>query len=129
MYCIMADVRESEGKLKCFEEFQFPYAQIPFRSRVVIYAAGLVGKAFYAQLKESGYADLVLWVDQNWKNIGAELGVEAVERIADIPYDYLIIAIDSRRIADSIRKTLMGMNVPEKKIVWDEYRKKRNCLR
>jgi len=55
--------------------------------------------------------------------------VEAVERISDIPYDYLIIAIDSKRIADSIRKALMGMNVPEKKIVWDEYRKKRNCLR
>lgn len=126
IYCIMAEARESEGKLKCFEAFQFPYAQIPFRSRVVIYAAGLVGKAFYGQLIESRYADIVLWVDQNWEKIDAELGVQAVERIADVQYDYLLIAIESERTAEKIRETLLGMQVPEQKIVWDEYRKKRN---
>lgn len=123
---IMKDVREDEERLKCFEEFQFPYEQVPFRSRVVLYAAGRVGKAFYAQMKESKYADIVLWVDQNWKKLEKESGVEAVEKIADTRYDYLIIAIDKKAIADKVREMLMKMNVPENKIVWDEYWKKQN---
>lgn len=123
---IMKEAREKEGELECFKEFQFPYAQIPFRSEVVIYAAGMVGKAFYSQLKASRYADLVLWVDRNWGNIGKEFEVKAVEEIVDVKYDYVIIAIDSKRTADRIRETLIRMHVPESKIVWDEYRKKQN---
>lgn len=124
--CIMKDVRESEEKFKCFESFQFPYTQVPFRSKVVIYAAGMVGKAFYGQLRASKYADLVLWVDQDWKKIDAKLGVQAVERITDTEYDYVIIAIDNEVIADKISKTLLQMNVLQSKIVWEEYRKKQN---
>lgn len=124
--CIMMDVRENDEKLRCFEEFQFPYAQVPFQSRIVIYAAGMVGKAFHAQLKASKYAEVVLWVDQNWKRAEKSLGIGAVEEIMHTKYDYLIIAIDSKTIADKIRENLIQMHVPEKKIVWDEYRKKRN---
>lgn len=124
--CIMMDIRESGEKLRCFEEFQFPYAQVPFQSKIVIYAAGMVGKAFHAQLKASKYADIVLWVDQNWKDAERGLGIEAVEKVIDSRYDYLIIAIDSKKTADKIRENLIQMHVPENKIVWDEYRKKRN---
>lgn len=122
----MMDIRESGEKLRCFEEFQFPYAQVPFQSKIVIYAAGMVGKAFHAQLKASKYADIVLWVDQNWKDAERGLGIEAVEKVIDSRYDYLIIAIDSKKTADKIRENLIQMHVPENKIVWDEYRKKRN---
>ena len=54
------------------------------------------------------------------------LGIEAVEKVIDSRYDYLIIAIDSKKTADKIRENLIQMHVPENKIVWDEYRKKRN---
>lgn len=123
---ITIDVREGEERFKCFDSFQFPYGQIPFRSRVAIYGAGMVGKAFYGQLKASRYANLVLWVDRNWKNIDAGFGIEAVERIGEAEYDYLIIAIDNERTAERIKETLIQMHVPENKIVWDEYRKKQN---
>lgn len=124
---IMQEVRECEGKLKCFDEFQFPYAAVPYRSNVILYAAGKVGKAFYRQMKCSKYADLVLWVDRDWENSDKELGVKAVETIVGTDYDYLVIAIDSKRTADKIKTDLLQMGVPEHKIVWEEYRKNRNC--
>lgn len=124
--CIMSDVRAAEGKLRCFEEFQFPYAKIPFRSRIAIYAAGAVGKAFCRQMSLSKYAELVLWVDRSWENIDVELGVKPVEEILHAKYDYLIIAIDSERVAKVIKDSLLQMDVPENKIVWDEYRKRLN---
>lgn len=123
---IMADVRETEDTLKCFEEYQFPYDQIPYQSKIVLYAAGNVGKAFFRQLRLSKYADLVLWVDRNWKNIEPEFGVEAVEKIVDTDYDFLIIAIDSEIAADTIKNNMIQMEVPENKIVWKEYKREHN---
>lgn len=125
--CIMAEVRASEGKLKCFDSFQFPYAKVPFQSKVVLYAAGMVGKAFYEQLKTSKYADLVLWVDRNWEQADTEAKVEAIERIADVDYDYVIVAVDSEITAKQIKEGLINMGIPEDKIVWEEYRKRQNC--
>lgn len=123
---ITADIREDEERFRCFESFQFPYGQVPFQSKVAIYAAGTVGRAFYGQLKASKYADLVLWVDKDWEKTDAKLGVESIGRITEVEYDYLIIAIDSGRIANQIKEALLQMQVPEHKIVWDEYRKKQN---
>lgn len=122
--CIMAEVRECEERFKCFENFQFPYKQIPYQSKVIIYAAGTVGKAFYGQLETSKYADLVLWVDQNWEKVDNRLGVTCIEKIWDTEYDYLIIAVDSEKIANKIKENLLQMNIPQNKIVWEEYRKK-----
>ena len=124
--CIMESSRADEEQIKCFEAFQFPYAQIPFRSKVVLYAAGTVGKAFYTQMKESKYADIVLWVDQNWGKVKKEFEVESVEKITDTVYDYLVIAIDRKTTAEKVRDMLIKMNVPENKIIWDEYWKRQN---
>lgn len=126
IFHIVSDVRTCEGKLKCFDAFQFPYEYVPVQSRVVIYAAGMVGRAFYEQLKVSKYADVVLWIDRNWEDMGGRLHVEAVEKIANIEYDYVVIAIDSETTANKIRDNLIQMKVPESKIVWDKYRMRRN---
>lgn len=123
---VMADVRACEGKVKCFDGFQFPYRSVPFQSKVVIYAAGMVGKAFYEQMKVSKYADVVLWVDRNWEAMDAELGVKAVERIQESSYDFVVIAIDSEITANVVKQFLIEMNVPEEKIVWEEYWKNQN---
>lgn len=124
---IMAESRATEGNLKCFDEFQFPYGEVPFRSKVVIYAAGNVGKAFSRQLMISKYADLVLWIDQEWEKVNTEIKVGPIEKIFTTQYDYLIIAIDSKRVADEIKENLLQMGIPETKIVWNEYRKNQNC--
>lgn len=124
--CIMMDLRQHEEKLKCFDDFQFPYEQVSYKSKIALYAAGMVGKSFYFQLKASKYAELVLWIDRDWENINTEFKIDSVEKIASVDYDYLVIAIDSKIIADKIKQILIQMNVPENKIVWSEYRKNKN---
>ena len=123
---IMTETKADEGRLKCFDVFQFPYAEVPYQSRVVLYAAGTVGKAFYEQLKISRYAELVLWVDKEWEKLNNKFPVESIEKIIETEYDYVIIAIDSGRIANEVREYLCQMNVSDKKIVWGEYRKNQN---
>jgi lipopolysaccharide biosynthesis glycosyltransferase len=108
-----------------FKDYQFPYGKIPGQSKVALYAAGKVGETFYHQLRISDYAQLVLWVDSDWQNKNRMYGVEAVEKVVEVEYDYLIIAIESESIAGQIKDKLLELGVPSDKIVWEEYRKKR----
>jgi lipopolysaccharide biosynthesis glycosyltransferase len=120
---ILHQAREAEGRLACFDRYQFPYASVPFGSKIVIYAAGAVGKAFYNQINKTGYADLVGWVDRNYKDIESTYGVKPVNTITAMEFDYIIVAIESERIASEISGDLAGSGVPMNKIVWEKYRK------
>lgn len=120
---LMTNIRNREEKLGCFDVFKFPYGQVPYGSRIVLYAAGRVGKTFYYQLKSSEYARLVLWVDRNWKKIEDEFNVKSIDEIKNADFDYLVIAVESKKIAEDVREMLKDMQVSKEKIVWDEYRK------
>lgn len=119
---IMSGVRKIEENLRSFDFFRFPYGQVPYKSKVVLYAAGRVGTAFYHQLKASKYAEAVLWVDRGFEKMDAGLGIKAVEDIKNTDFDYVIIAIESAKIAEEVKKMLIGMQVPAEKIVWEDYR-------
>ncbi len=120
---LVTDIRNKEENISCFDNFRFPYGQIPYNSKIVIYGAGRIGKTFYYQLKATEYARIVLWVDRDWKNLDAGFGIEPIEKIKDTDFDYLIIAIESFKIAEDVRKMLMDLHIPGEKLVWDEYRK------
>lgn len=119
---LMAGIHKIEKNLRSFDFFRFPYSQVPYNSKIVIYAAGRVGTAFYHQLKASKYARMVLWVDKNWEKMDPDLGVRAVEEIGNTDFDYVIIGIESAKIAEDVKKMLMEMKVPQEKIVWEDYR-------
>lgn len=119
---VLGEARVINESKNCFDTYKFPYESVPFGSRVLIYAAGMVGKAFYGQIKQSGYAKLAGWVDKNWDTIDPAYNVKPIETINETEYDYIIIAVESERTANSIRSMLIEMNVPENKIVWEEYR-------
>ncbi len=119
---LMIDVRNTEESLKCFEIFRFPYGQIPYESKVAIYAAGRVGKAFYYQLKASKYAQVVLWVDRDWEKQDTSLGVSRVEELFHADFDYVLISMENAKIAEDVKKMLVDRGISERKIIWDEYR-------
>lgn len=120
---LMTNIRNREEKLGCFDIFRFPYGHVPYDSRIVLYAAGRVGKTFYYQLKLSEYARLVLWVDRDWKKIEDEFNVKPIDEIKNVDFDFLVIAVESKKIAEDVQEMLKDMQISKEKIVWDEYRK------
>lgn len=95
----------------------FPYHRIPSGSRVVLYAAGYVGREYYEQLRDNPNFTVALWVDKNADKM--DMKINAVEEIRTADYDYIVIAVEDESVAAKIRSTLRGMGVADEKIVWD----------
>lgn len=99
----------------------FPFSQIPFKSKIILYGAGTVGLCFYKQVKTSKYADIVLWVDLNWRQKKKDkMPVESVENILNVLYDYVVIALDNNTVAMEIRHSLIEMGIKAEKIIYFE---------
>jgi glycosyltransferase involved in cell wall biosynthesis len=109
--------RISELKVQCrnekYKDWTFPYDMVEKNSRVVIYGAGTVGQSFWKQLRQTQYCSELYIVDKNAKSPEME-----IERIAEIAFDYIVIAILDGRARVSVKRWLMDdMQVDEKKII------------
>ncbi len=98
-----------------------PYGGIPVKSRVVLYGAGVLGQKIYRYLTGNDLASVVCWLDRNAESYSRQgLDVRQPKEIQNLEglYDYVLIANTIESTADSIRKYLMELNVPEEKIRW-----------
>lgn len=93
----------------------FPFDKVVKDSEIVIYGAGDVGATYYHQIEKVKYAKIKAWVDKNY-NLYDEK-VRDVSYILNIGFDYLVIAIDSAAIRDSVRDWLIDNGIDDKKIV------------
>lgn len=96
-----------------------PYSISEKKKDIVLYGAGKVGRDFHCQLFRREDMDEILWVDKSW-NTFQEKGftVENPRKIADIEYDWIILAVKDSEVAGSIRTELCELGVPEQKIIW-----------
>ena len=70
-------------------------------------------------LKNRNYANLVAWIDKDYTHLQKiGLPVEALETAIGKEYDYIVIAVDRKSIADEILEILKKHHVPKEKIVW-----------
>lgn len=113
------------GEHDLFKNHLFPFDKLPPNSRVALYGAGVVGSVLKAQNQIIDYAEIVLWVDKNYKNIKKEESIYGPEMLLEhqTAYDYVLIAIDDPAICLSVEKMLCGKGVPQEKIVWSKYRR------
>ena len=103
------------------EEFIFPYSKTPANSRVALYGAGNVGKAFYQQNIILNYAEIVLWVDNLWKSIATKgYDIRPIDELIKKKdeYDYIVLAIKNIDMAMAIRKNLIGWGIEAKRVIW-----------
>lgn len=91
----------------------------PDARRIAIYGGGDVGKDFFMQVMRRSGLTLSCWVDRNWEKIGYPL--QSPEMLKEKDYDIVLIAVADKRVADSIRGSLIDMGIPGDKIVWNEY--------
>ena len=101
------------------KKWYFPYNAVPQDSDVILYGAGDVGRDYYIQITESGYCNIVLWADRNYKKLSMEgLPVESCDKIATADYQFIIVATVEKDIYASIVRNLTNMGADIEKIIW-----------
>lgn len=88
--------------------------------KTALYGAGDVGKNYYLQMKKSKGGAPSVWVDRNYELYNNDFPVHPVEELKIADFDYIIIAVENEKIAESIRQNLIGMGFDENKILWEE---------
>lgn len=99
--------------------YVFPYSDLKRGSKIILYGAGRVGMDYYRLIHRQRLLELVLWVDKEWeKHNGISMPVYAPETIKNYDYDYIIIAVNKKKIAEEIKKELNERGMEEDKILW-----------
>lgn len=103
--------------------YLFPYKKIKEGSKIILYGAGNVGKHFYSQLQYNQYADVLKWVDRDYKKYQRDgLPIENIQQdYANIQYDAIVIAIDTDESnVDIIKHELERFGAAADKVVWEK---------
>lgn len=100
------------------KSFLVPYEIIPVASRIVLYGAGMVGRAFYNQLRDSDFCVTIAWVDKNFLKY-KEMGVVSIDELKDKEYDYILIATSNEDVkSEMIMDITSGLKCTCDKILW-----------
>lgn len=91
------------------DKILFLFELVPKNSRVIIYGLGNVGHSYIKQIETSNWCDIVAVIDRN-KSIDNYRNC-TINDINDLEYDYVIIAIESKKILHEVYKDLCSMNV------------------
>lgn len=103
-----------------FVNYIFPlYAEI-WQKRFVLYGAGEVGQSYYYQLKRyMGGGIPILWVDKRYMDYEyLHENVKAVTELNTMEFDYIIVAVASKAVAEEIKFELICKGIDESIILW-----------
>lgn len=101
-------------------KYLIPEFDIPDGSRIILYGAGNLGKAYFQSIIVRHRHTLVGWVDSKAAGYRLQgLPVELPTEVFDRDYDYVILGVMKAETADDIRKMLERMGIAEEKIKWE----------
>jgi glycosyltransferase involved in cell wall biosynthesis len=93
-------------------------------ARIVLYGAGQCGQALHHQLcMQHKEKNIVAWVDEKFRERTEQCSyqIDSVERLSEIRFDYVIIAVLDSVLADQIKKKLMETyGIAADRIIWKE---------
>ena len=102
------------------KDWIFPYSEVVKDSGIVLYGAGDVGQAYYAQIIATGYCQVLCWVDQNYKlyqKYGLPVvSVDEIKRFSEA--NSIVIAVSSHIKANEINSQLLKKGIDQEKIIW-----------
>lgn len=102
----------------------FPFRFIPRNSKVVLYGAGIMGRQYCIQNQQLQWCEIVGALDKNHQKIkDFPVRVIAPEKIGELEYDYIVIALMFFSIGDeeevkSIINYLEQLGVSSEKIIY-----------
>ncbi len=100
-------------------KYIFPFNDLGKESKVVLYGAGRVGMDYYRYISRRKPVQMVSWVDSRWMECRNNYTpVDDPKNMEKDEYDYVIIAVKERELADEIRRDLIGSGIAGHKILW-----------
>lgn len=97
----------------------FPYERVRKDSRVILYGMGWLGRMFVEQILSNNYCKLLFAVDRDYKSKNSNLiSVKPVSDIQAVEYDYVVIALRSLSLAESVETELRKYGVPKEKCIY-----------
>lgn len=88
-------------------------------SRVILYGFGNVGKDWYKEIIKNESIKLVMVVDRNYKKLETgSIRIYPLEAIETAEYDYILIAIIEKAVADAVKESLLKRGIVPDKILW-----------
>lgn len=95
--------------------YVFPYALINKGSNIILYGAGGVGQAYYNQIQDNHYCNIVAWVD---RHRGNREKVMYPEQMLTLQYSKVVIAVKKKEVAEEIKRELIAIGIKKEKIMW-----------
>lgn len=112
MFCPAKDAAQCQ-------QYLFPFELIRKGSKIAIWGAGKVGRAFYNQVKFTQYCEMVLWVDEGYKELAFdEKVVDSPEKVKSESLDYIVIAVRNEDVMEMIKKEIFKLRGNCKNVVW-----------
>ncbi len=108
-YLYMYLVQEKKNNADLFslkDRFLFPFDKIVYGKNILLYGAGAMGHVYYNQLSKIGYCKNLLWVDKNY-DFYNDMRIKSVDEIKKYDADYVVIAIEKKRICDEVVEFLV----------------------
>ena len=103
-------------KEKFLQKLDFPYNLVNRDDKVILYGAGVVGRAYFWQNYEFDYCKIVGWVDREYIQKGFPVGNP--DEIVNIEFDKIIIAIENEDVVNVVKVYLIELGVDVDKILW-----------
>lgn len=104
------------------EQYSFENISCLQGRKIVIYGAGIVGRGYYSQISMYTNCRIIAWVDKNYLQYDSEwIQVMSPDKLPELEFDLLLIAVKSDRVAEQIREELIvGVPGIEAKIIWEK---------
>lgn len=98
--------------------YLFPFEKIPKGSTILIYGAGILGQEYLKQILISNYCKVVGFVDKNYADYPPmQVRVFSPEAIAELSFDYVVLAIRTENWLSEIERVLLEHGVRHEQIV------------
>ena len=106
------------NKLKEIDEkkaWRIPFEKFNRGDKIILYGAGKVGQYYAKVLQKTKYCEIVLWVDENYKEIGNY--ISNPNYITNYEFDYVLLALANNSVINEVLVKLQNMQIESEKII------------
>lgn len=101
--------------------FNCPFIKELRGKKIVLYGAGNVGEDYYSQIIAYNDVLIVDWIDKDYKRKNKDYyQVGSVYNVKQETFDYIVVAVLDKILANSIKQDIIDLGIDEGKILWEK---------